>query len=93
MPELPVGSKVGYRNHLTNNFYIGIVSDQTDQSYTIIMENGTHISRNSINLKWTEAPFEAQPVMSRIATLHAPPNNPSTDVKHSDKADLTKERE
>ena len=27
LPELPVGSKVGYRNHLTNNFDIGIVSD------------------------------------------------------------------
>ena len=27
LPELPVGSKVGYRNHLTSNFDIGIVSD------------------------------------------------------------------
>ena len=30
LPELPVGSKVGYRNHLTNNFDIGIVSDRND---------------------------------------------------------------
>ena len=90
MPELPVGSKVGYRNHLTNSFDIGIVSDRNDQSYTIIMESGRNI-RNRIDLKWTEAPFE--PVVSRITTSHAPSNNPSTNAKHSDKANLTKERE
>ena len=91
LPELPVGSKVGYRNHLTNNFDIGIVSDQNDRSYTIIMESGRNISRNRIDLKWTKAPFK--PVVSRIATSYAPPNNPSTNAKHSDKANLTKERE
>ena len=26
LPELPVGSKVGYRNHTTNQFNIGIIS-------------------------------------------------------------------
>ena len=26
LPELPVGSKVGYRNHITNNYDIGIVT-------------------------------------------------------------------
>ena len=26
LPELPVGSKVGYRNHTTNQFSIGIIS-------------------------------------------------------------------
>ena len=95
LPELPVGSKVSYRNHLTNNFNVGIVSDRDDRLYTIIMENGKHISRNRIDLKWTKAPFEAQPVMSRIATSHTctPPNNPSTNTKHSDKANLTKEKE
>ena len=91
LPELPVGSKVGYRNHLTNNFDIGIVSDQNDQLYTIITESGRNISRNRIDLKRTKAPFE--PVVSRIATSHAPSNNPSTNAKHSDKANLTKERE
>ena len=93
LPELPVGSKVGYRNYLTNNFDIGIVSDQNDQSYTIITESGRNTSRNRIDMKWTKAPFEAQPVMSRIATLHAPSNKPSTNAKHSNKAHLTKERE
>ena len=92
LPELPVGSKIGYRNHLTNNFDIEIVSDQNDRSYTIIMESGRNISRNRIDLKWTKAPFEAQPVMSRIATLHAPSNNPNTNVKHSGKANLIKKR-
>ena len=37
------------------------------------MENGRYISRNHIDLKWTKAPFEAQPVVSRIVTSHAPP--------------------
>ena len=37
------------------------------------MENGRYISRNRIDLKRTKAPFEAQPVVSRIATSHAPP--------------------
>ena len=92
LPELPVGSKVGFRNHLTNNFDIRIVSDQNDRWYTITMESGRNISRNNIDLKWTKAPFEAQPVMSRIAKLHAPSNNPNTNVKRSDKADLMKER-
>ena len=30
LPELPVGSKVGYRNHLTSDFDIGIVSNPND---------------------------------------------------------------
>ena len=92
MPELPVGSKVGYRNYLTNNFDIGIVSNQNDRSYTIITESGRNISRNRIDLKWTKAPFEAQPVVSRIATSHAPFNNPNANVKHSGKANLIKKR-
>ena len=97
MPELPVGSRAGYQNHLANSFDIGIVSDRSDRSYTITTESGKNISRNHIDLKWTKAPFEAQPhpVMSRIAKSHAPSNNsniPNTNVKHSDKADLMKER-
>ena len=54
------------------------------------MENGRNISRNRIDLKWTKALFEAQPVVSRIATSHAPPNNPNTNVKHSGKANMSK---
>ena len=26
LPELPVGSTVGYRNHITNNYVIGVVT-------------------------------------------------------------------
>ena len=92
LPELPVGSKVGYRNHLTNNFDIEIVSDRNDRSYTIITESGRNISRNHIDLKRTKAPFEAQLVVSRIATLHAPSNDPNTNVKHSGKVNLIKKR-
>ena len=43
LPELPVGSKVGYRNHTTNQFNIGIISARNSRSYTIHMESGTNI--------------------------------------------------
>ena len=39
LPELPVGSKVGYRNHITNKFDAGIVSASDARSYTISTEN------------------------------------------------------
>ena len=62
------------------------------------MENGTHVSRNHIDLKWTDAPFEpkTQPFMSSNANhkhVHAPPTTPvpsSTNVKCTGKANLTK---
>ena len=41
LPELPVGSKVGYRNHVTNKFDVGIVSARDARSYMICTENGT----------------------------------------------------
>ena len=44
LPELPVGSKVGYRNHVTNKFDVGINSARDTRSYTIYMENGVHVS-------------------------------------------------
>ena len=63
------------------------------------MENGTDISRNCIDLKWTDALFETQPhpVMSKIAkSRHAPSHNTipcsTANIKHSDKANLIKER-
>ena len=64
LPELPVGSKVGYRNNITNNFDVGIVSARDARLYTICTEHGTHVSRNRIDLKQTDAPFEpkTQPV-------------------------------
>ena len=44
LPELPVGTKVGYRNHVTNKFDVGIISTRNARSYTIYMENGAHVS-------------------------------------------------
>ena len=44
LPELPVGSKVGYRNYVTNKFDVGIISARDARSYTIYMENGVHLS-------------------------------------------------
>ena len=81
LPELPGGSKVGYRNHSTNQFNIGIISDRNSRSYTICTESGTNISRNCIDLKQTDTPFESQPqpVISKFAnSMHATtPNNPN----------------
>ena len=76
LPELPVGSKVGYRNHVTNKFDVGIVSARDARSYTIYTENGVHVSQNCIDLKWTDAPFEpkTQPfVSSNAKSKHALP--------------------
>ena len=57
LSELPVGSKVSYRDHLTNRFIIGIVSARDARSYEICTEHGTHISRNRTDLKWVHAAF------------------------------------
>ena len=59
------------------------------------MENGTHISRNRIDLKCTKVQFEPRPRPdTRILTSdanfkHAPPNIPNTNVKCTVKANLT----
>ena len=93
LPELPVGSKVGYRNHVTNKFDVGIISARYARAYTICTENGTCVSRNCINLKQTDTPFElkikTQPVSSNAKSKHAPTTVPfSTNVKCTDKAKL-----
>ena len=94
LPELPVGSKVGYRNHTTNQFNVGIISARDSGLYTIHMESGTNISRNHTDLKWTNTPFESQPVMSKFAkSQHAPslntvPSSTNANIKHSDEAKL-----
>ena len=44
LPELPVGSKVGYRDYLTNRFHVGLISAYDARSYKICTEHGTHIS-------------------------------------------------
>ena len=106
LPELLVGSKVGYRNHTTNQFNVGInnqlnvgiISARNSKLYTIHMESGTNISRNRTDLKWTNAPFESQPVMSKFAkSQHAPflntvPSSTNANIKHSDKAKLPGKR-
>ena len=53
LPQLPVGSKVGYRDHITNRLNVGIVSARDARSYEICTEHGTQISRNHIDLKGT----------------------------------------
>ena len=100
LPELPVSSKVGYRNHTTNQFNVGIILARNSRSYTIHTESGTNISRNGIDLKWTDTPFESQPqpVMSKFAkSQHAPspntvPSSTNANIKHSDKTKLIGKR-
>ena len=78
LPELPVGSKVGYRNHVTNKFDVGIFSARDARSYTVYTENGVHVSQNCIYLKWTDAPFESQtqPFVSSNAKSKHTPHHP-----------------
>ena len=62
------------------------------------MESGTNISRNHIDLEWTNLPFESQPVVSNFAkSQHAPslntvPSSTNANIKHSDKAKLIGKR-
>ena len=44
LPELPVGSKVGHRNHVTNKFDVGIISARDARSYTSFTEHGACVS-------------------------------------------------
>ena len=64
LPELPVGSKVSYRNHITNNYDIGIVTAWNTRLYQICTEHGTHISLNHIDLKCMDAP--TNPVQNQV---------------------------
>ena len=99
LPELPVGSTVSYRNHITNNYDIGIVTAQNARSYQICTEHGTHISCNHIDLKHTDVPYDPAPykphrkpsqTMSNFATSsHANANPPlPSNIKQNDKAKL-----
>ena len=95
--ELPVGSKIGYRNNVTNNFHVGIVSARDARSYMIHTEHSTHVSRNCIDLKQTDTPFElkteTQPVSNFAKSKHAPTIIPSsTNGKCTLKAKLIPKR-
>ena len=99
LPELPVSSKVGYRNHVTNGFDVSIISARDARSCIICTEHGTHVSRNCIDLKWADTPFEpkteTQPVSNFAKSKHAPtvvPSSTNTNVKHDNKAKLIGKR-
>ena len=93
LSELPVGSKVGYRDHVTNRFNVGIVSARDARSYKICTEHGTHINRNHIDLKQTDTPFELKPVHNFAKSKHAPTTvSSNANVKHDNKAKVTGKR-
>ena len=103
LPELTIGSAVGYCDHVTNKFNVGVASDRDARSYTILTENGTHISRNCIDLKCTSLQFALKPdnnvlpktshtVSSDANSKHAPPSVPNTNVKCTGKAKLAEKR-
>ena len=54
---LPVGSTVGYYDHVNNQFHVGVVSEKEGRSYAISTESGRIISRNLIDLRWTSVPL------------------------------------
>ena len=94
LPELSVGSKVGYRDYVTNKLNVGIVSAKDARSYTIFTESGALISSYCIDLKCTDVlfDFKTSPVVSSNAkSMHAPPSNltKASNVKHSSKTKLT----
>ena len=45
LKELPVGSTVGYCDHVNNQFHIGVVSESEGRLYAISTENGRIISQ------------------------------------------------
>ena len=98
LPELPVGSKVGYRNHITNNCDIGIVTAWNTRLYQICTEHGTHISHNCVDLKHTDALYEphtklSQTVSNFAKSLHANANPPlPSNIKQDNKAKLVDRR-
>ena len=92
LPELPLGSKVGYRNHITNNYDIGIVTAWNARLYQICTEHGTHISHNRVDLKHMDALYKphtkpSQTVSNFAKSLHANSNPPlPSNIKQVDNA-------
>ena len=62
----------------------------------IYTEHGTHVSRNRIDLRQTDAPFEqkteTQPVSNFAKSKHAPPQIHNSNVKCTSKAKLIPKR-
>ena len=92
LPKLPVGSKVGYRNHVTDKFDVGIVSARDARSY-IHTEHGTHVSKNHVDLKQPDAPFEQKTETQSVSNFAKSNNAPtivpsSTNVKCAAQAKL-----
>ena len=94
LPEI-----VGFCDHTSNTFKIGVVADRDVRSYKILTENGNHISRNKIDLKHTSVQFEPKVnILSQTKTSNnksvssthaiksppAPPTNPLVGNKHVD---------
>ena len=99
LPELPVGSTVSYRNHITNNYDTGIVTVWNAKLYQICTEHSTHISHNCIDLKHMNAPLykpctiPSQTVSNFAKSSHANANPPlPSNIKKDDKTKLTDRR-
>ena len=83
LKELPVGSTVGYRDHANNQFHLGVVSGRKGRLYAISTESGRILSRNQIDLKWTNVPYVHKESVSYASSKHVspPPNPDNTNVK------------
>ena len=57
LKELPVGSTVGYHDHTSNQFHVGVVLGREGWLYAISTESGRIISRNRIDLRQTNVPY------------------------------------
>ena len=90
--ELPVGSTVGYCDHINNQFHIGIVSEREGRSYAISTENGRIISQNHIDLRCTNVPYICKESVSYVNSKHVPippiPDNTNANFKQPNKAKL-----
>ena len=81
LKELPVGSTLGYRDHNTNQFNVGVVSERQGRSYAISTDSGRIISQNRIDLRWTNVPYECKESVSYANSKHIPPTSPNTNAK------------
>ena len=81
LKELPVGSTVGYCDHVNNQFHIGVVSEREGRSYAISTENGRIISQNCIDLRCTNVPYKESVSYANSKHVPIPPIPDSTNAK------------